>query len=601
MGRQTPTMESPMPFEDLPRLLRTVRHLRPSQLYWRARYTMRRRYPAVFTPRTASLPTANGFVPPLRAGLPASIVTFDSASPNDERLNQLSRGTFKHLNVARELGWPPEWLLGARDRDRLWIVTLHDHRWAYELARLASLDNQQRHEAGELFVQYLSDWIERCDLLVPGACHLAWNAYATATRIGWWIRSAQRLGPAWWSSRGDFQRRFCSSLWGQADYLARNIEWDLRGNHLLRDAVGLAWAGRFFDGPRAARWLRTATALAADQVREQVLADGGHFERSPMYHLHVMHDLLDLSALIEDPTVRREIEAALCRMADFARWARHPDGGIPLLNDAALEATSAPEGVFHRLRQGRLEVDDSRPHGGRHFSDTGLAVWHGAPWTVFFDVGPIGPDYQPGHGHADNLSLECSYDGLRLFVDPGTYSYDRDERRASDRSTAAHNTVCVDRTDSSEVWHIFRVGRRARPCDVDVRAEQNALEASAAHDGYSHLGGGSVIHRRRVQVADGGRLVIVDRVEGQGRHRVEGGWLLEPGWAALPSARGWELRQGARTLRVVLDSRAELRTASENRPWHPQFGLELPTTRLAWEWEGVLPLETTTIVEPGGG
>jgi uncharacterized heparinase superfamily protein len=583
---------------DVPRFLRTIRHLRASQLYWRGRYTLQRRFSALITSQSARRSGAIASLPPIRADFPTKIGALDSCRFADKLVAQLSEGMFEHLNVARELGRPPDWLLGPHDSDRLWIVTLHYHRWACELARLASSETPQSHEAGELFVQYLSDWIERCDISVPGARHLAWNAFATATRIGWWIRSVQRLGPAWWSSRGNFQRRLLSSLWRQADYLADNIEWDLRGNHLLRDAVGLAFVGRYFAGPRADRWLRKATQLAADQVREQVLDDGGHVERSPMYHLQVMEDLFDLSALIEDPTVCHEVETALCRMADFARWARHPDGGIPLLNDSALESHAADD-VFDPSRTGHPQVDASRLCGARHFSDTGLAVWHGAPWTVFFDVGPLGPDYQPGHSHADNLTLECSYDGLRLFVDPGTFSYDRDERRAFDRSTVAHNTVCVDRTDSSEVWHIFRVGRRARPFDVDVRAEQNTLDASAAHDGYSHLQGGGVIHRRRIQVADSGPFVIVDRVEGQGRQRLEGGWLLEPGWAAVPSAGGWELRQGSRTLRVVLDSRAELRKTLECRPWHPQFGLELSTLRLNWQWDGDLPFEIKTIVEPG--
>ncbi len=573
-----------MRLHELARLIRTVRHLRPSQIYWRGRYTVRRKLSCALGVQTAPMVPTNATIPQLRADLPASIAASDETSPDGSLITQLSQGSFQHLNAARALGRPADWLLGQVDHDRLWTVTLHYHRWAFDLAQFASRDEPGGSEAGELFVEYLSDWMSRCDLSAPGAIPLAWNAYATATRIGWWIRSALLLGPEWWSSRTDFRGRFLSSLSRQADYLARNIEWDLRGNHLLRDAVGLAWAGRLLNSSQAAQWLRSATVLATDQVREQILDDGGHFERSPMYHRIVMDDLHILSKLIDEPTVRREIETALGRMVEFADWVRHPDGKIPLLNDAALEA----EPVFDRA---------APAGGGRHFAETGLAIWRGSPWTVFFDVGPIGPDYQPGHGHADTLSLECSCDGLRLFVDPGTHSYDRDERRAYDRSTAAHNTVCVDGTDSSEVWDIFRVGRRARPFRVDIRAAESVFDASAAHDGYSHLGG--VIHRRRVQVADGSPLVIIDRIEGQGRHRVEGGWLLEPGWAVSPSARGWELRQGLRTVHVILDGPAELRRSLETRPWHPQFGVEMVTSRLAWKWEGVMPLETRTIVEPG--
>jgi uncharacterized heparinase superfamily protein len=512
-------------------------------------------------------------------------------------LAQLSAGGFEHLNNLRQLGRPPDWLLRKADHDRLWTVTLHYHRWAFALARLAVRTDPTAEEAGHLFMEYVSDWMQCCDLAAAGAAELAWNAYATATRIGWWIRSAVLLGPEWWSNRGDFHRSFLSSLWCQAAYLARNIEWDLRGNHLVRDAVGLAFAGRFFDGAHAKKWLSTAMDLAQSQLVEQVLDDGGHFERSPHYHLNVMEDFFVLSKLIEDENVRRELAGRALRMAEFLRWVRHPDGDIPLLNDAALSDDVPSQVIFHRLEESGHRLDTSLPDGGSHFVQTGLAVWHGAPWSVFFDVGPIGPDYQPGHGHADNLTLECSFDGERLFVDPGTHSYDRDERRVYDRSTAAHNTLCVDGTDSSEVWHIFRVGRRARPRDVDVHAARDVFDASAAHDGYSHLGG--VIHRRRVQLAEGGRrLLIIDRIEGTGRHRVAGGWLLHPDWSAVPSAGGWDVQKTGRTVRVRLEGPAGLKTGVALRPWHPRFGVERTTTRLIWEWQGDLPLETTTTLEP---
>src|SRR5262249_32712695 len=153
--------------------------------------------------------------------------------------------------------------------------------------------------------------------------------------------------------------------------------------------------------------------------------------------------------------------------------------------------------------------------GGRYFPDTGMVAWHGDPWSVFFDVGAVGPDYQPGHAHADTLSVECSYRGRRLFVDPGTYAYDLGARRRYDRSTAAHNTVTADGQDSSEVWHIFRVGRRARPLDVQVAFPGGLLEAAASHTGYDHLPG-RPRHVRWLTLTPGGGLVLKDRVEGRG-------------------------------------------------------------------------------------
>ena len=52
-------------------------------------------------------------------------------------------------------------------------------------------------------------------------------------------------------------------------------------------------AGLYFDGEEAERWLRRGLVLMQREIAEQVLADGGHFERSPMYHAGFVEDMLD--------------------------------------------------------------------------------------------------------------------------------------------------------------------------------------------------------------------------------------------------------------------------------------------------------------------
>jgi uncharacterized heparinase superfamily protein len=581
-----------MSLKDLPRLARTVAHLRPSQIFWRGRYALRRRLPLRLTDQSATR-------------LPATLSTDALAHPRREDsarltpnrnatnelaiLERLSQGRFLHLNEERTLGRPPDWLLGSRDEGRLWTVTLHYHRWAWELAMIAGDQTPHAPRAHELFRELVGDWIERCDISRPGARDLAWNSYAIATRLEWWTLAALQFCTEW-DRYPRFEKAFYESYRRQANHLLGNIEWDLRGNHLVRDAVGLAWASRLslYDTHlNGDRYQRIAMRLADEQACEQVLPDGGHFERSPMYHCHVMKDFGMLAEMSDTAEVRDQLKSVVSRMEDFDAWMRHPDGEIALFNDAALDEEPPP-----------LDIVASQPaylpRGGRHFADTGLAVWRGDKWAIFFDVGPIGPDYQPGHGHADNLTLECSFGGQRLFVDPGTHSYDRDERRAYDRSTAAHNTVCVDEIDSSEVWHIFRAGRRARPLDVKVVANETHFDASAAHDGYRHLGG--VIHRRRVHLADDKTLSITDRIEGTGSHKLDGGWLLAPGWTASAAEAGWQLDRDGASLRLRLKGPADLRHSIETRLWHPRFGVEIPTTRLAWRWQGSLPFELVTTV-----
>ncbi|MEM7583041.1 MAG: alginate lyase family protein [Acidobacteriota bacterium] len=572
--------------------LHTVRHLRPSQVLWRLRYAAERRARAALgSPQTHLWHRSKP--PVVREDLP---IVPKLRSPG-LGVEDLAQGNVELLNTRFELGLAkPDWRLGERATDRLWTVTLHYHEWLEALAE--SNQRRARPELGiKLIRHYLSDWIRRCAINQPGSLALAWNAYAIATRLGWWARMYQHSDYQLFGTRPVFEAQFLRSFWQQASYLNAHLEWDLRGNHLMRDALGLAWAGRFFEGSQPSLWLKRATDLAVGQAAEQILADGGHFERSPGYHVEIMEDLLTLALLVETREARAELTQAWAAMAEYLAWLRHPDGDIPLFNDAALRGA---EKVVAALDQGRwigVSIDPSPRQGGRVFADTGMVVWHGPRWTLFFDVGPVGPDYQPGHAHADNLSLECSFQGQRLFVDPGSICYDEDDRRRYDRSTAAHNTVCIDDTDSSDMWKIFRVGRRARPHDVSCDLHTHGLQAEGSHDGYDRLPG-RPYHRRRVSVQEDGPLRIEDYVAGSGDHRVQGGLLVAPTWQVENTNDGWRLASGELRVNVSLSSPQPVTRYRESRPYHPAYGVEQSATRIGWRWQGALPVEVHTVVEP---
>jgi hypothetical protein len=574
-----------MTFAEASRLLRTVRHLRPSQIVWRVRYRYRRQ-------RRWSC-SAPGESYSVRRDLP-DVPLFD----HGERVDLdalLRRDEFCHRHHCRP--FPADWCLGRQDTARLWVLALHEHGWALDLARAAVGGGPDSAAALEFLVRKLSDWIDRCDIDQLGTRELAWNGYAIATRLGSWARVYHLLhgqGSEQWRA---LEPRFLHSFWRQAEFLSQHIEWDLRGNHLIRDAVGLAWAGRFFDVDQPRRWLEAATSLAVGQANEQVLSDGGHFERTPMYHLHVMEDLLTLALLLEDADAAAILRGTWSRMADAVRRMCHPDGRIALLNDSAFNGASRPGRLLDLGDQRlRLSIDSSPPRGGSVLQAFGLVAWHGDPWTIFFDIGPVGVSYQPGHAHADSLTIEASYRGERLFVDPGTYAYDLDERRRYDRSTEAHNTVCINGTDSSEVWHIFRVGRRARPLDVEVATSQNDLSASASHSGYDHLPG-RPRHRRTVGVVADGLFRISDQITGYGRARVSGGLLLAPGWKAELHGRGWRVTHGGLCVEIRV-SAIGLSLATEQRRYHPEYGTEELSHRLCWTGEVDLPCAIDVLVSP---
>lgn len=339
-----------------------------------------------------------------------------------------------------------------------------------------------------------------------------WEPYPVSLRIVNWIKWLVRLN--------DPSPDLVESLALQTRWLAQRLEWHLLGNHLFANAKALIFAGLFFNGDEADRWRATGMAIIAAQLGEQQLSDGGHFERSPMYHAIFVEDLLDLiNAADSWPTVIATHVVARWRSAaerglSFLAAMTHPDGEVALFNDAAIGIASRHDALA--AYADRLGVLHSKPDPAPlvHLRASGYVRVARGPAIALLDVAPVGPDYLPGHAHADTLSFELSVGRQRYVVNGGTSEYGTGPVRRFERGTAAHSTVEIDGLDSSEVWGGFRVARRARP--VDLRIDDGPpLTIACAHDGYARLPG-KPIHRRRWTFTDDG-LTVDDSVTGTAR------------------------------------------------------------------------------------
>ena len=159
------------------------------------------------------------------------------------------------------------------------------------------------------------------------------------------------------------------------------------------------------------------------------------------------------------------------------------------------------------------------------------------------------------------------------------------EMRDYVRSTAAHNTVRVDEVDQSEMWGAFRVARRARPREANIRLEAGEIVFSGAHDGYQRLQG-RVTHHRTVTCKQGGPWVFEDRLLGRGRHLIESFIHIHPDFKV--ENRGDELHvldKDGRTICLV-DIQSPCDVDLEQGTYCPEFGVK----RSNW----VLVLRKTT-------
>jgi uncharacterized heparinase superfamily protein len=154
-----------------------------------------------------------------------------------------------------------------------------------------------------------------------------------------------------------------------------------------------------------------------------------------------------------------------------------------------------------------------------YHQSSGFVVYKDNGFHLIADIGKVGPDYLPGHAHADTLSFELSIKGHRVIVNSGTSVYGSTKERLRQRGTSAHSTVQIDNQDSSEVWSGFRVANRAIPFDINVNYSNNALISfSACHDGYKRILT-SPIHKREF-ICSNTSIEINDHISGSGNQVV---------------------------------------------------------------------------------
>jgi uncharacterized heparinase superfamily protein len=395
---------------------------------------------------------------------------------------QTGANRFRFLNQEREI---TSW--NDQSASKLWLYNLH------------------------YFEHVNEELVERWMVENPAGQGIGWAPYPTSLRIANWCK--------WILSGASSGSHVYASIAGQAAWLEKNLERHLLANHLLANAKALLFAGSVFQGACAERWRSGGLRILEQELPRQILSDGAHIERSPMYHSIILEDVLDLCNLRRAFSVPLpDLSTYASRMLAWLQHMMHPDRRISFFNDAAFGV--APDTSALHAYAERLGI----PAAAVVLGDSGYLRLENDHIVVLFDAAPLGPDYQPGHSHADTLSFELSYRGNRVFINSGTSTYDPGPARTFERGTAAHNTIRVDGVDQSEMWGAFRVARRARPFDVRT---DNRLFVEAAHDGYHRLWP-QVTHRRRIHLS-GDTVVINDQIEGRGQHTVELFFHVAPG------------------------------------------------------------------------
>jgi len=348
--------------------------------------------------------------------------------------------------------------------------------WLYNLHYQDQLNSTKSHGNVGLEAVLIDRWIQ----YNPPVSGVGWEPYCLSLRIVNWVKWFLANDKLACNSRRE------ASLVHQAQALEQLLEYHVLGNHLFANAKALLFAGAFFDGPFGQVLLSGGLLLIDQEINEQFLADGGHFEKSPMYHsilLWDLCDLIELARVYKLPSLLQRCDRWKNQIQISISWLEtmtHPDKDLSFFNDATLGVAPTLSEIKKYAK--KLGVFSDARHRATlrqwkcsYLPNSGYAAVSMDNSKALINVSGIGPSYQPGHSHADTFSFELSLFGQRVFVNSGVSEYKLGPVREFQRKTKAHNTLEVEGRDSSEVWGSFRVGRRARVSNVEV--VQNGSES----------------------------------------------------------------------------------------------------------------------------
>lgn len=462
------------------------------------------------------------------------------------------------------------------DHKIIWELNRHQH-WL-SLGRAAWLTGDARYAAS--IGAELDSWM----LSNPPLTGINWSSMLeVALRSISWIWTLHFLAAV---EPPNGSASFVDLLLGlerQLDHVARHLSFYFSPNtHLLGEGLALYVGGRVLpELRRASAWEQIGRDVLISQAHAQVLADGGHAERSTHYHRYTLDFYLLALAVARrtnDPAAG-EFAKTTSQLASFCRTLADDngrlatigddDGGLlfPICGRAPADASDSLWVAAALLKRPELAVGDApeealwllgpeamadvpalrQPRPTSHlYPDTGFGVLRDADCHAVLDAGPHG-FLNGGHAHAGALSLVLSVRGRPLLIDPGTATYTADATlRDRFRSTVMHNTLVIDGRSQSVPAGPFHWESRANAHVVlwrpGLRGSSTGHGATpgvasidyieAEHDGYLPL-----VHRRAVLRVPNGLWIIADHVLGAGRHTLDAYWHLAPAWTLEPAGR----------------------------------------------------------------
>jgi uncharacterized heparinase superfamily protein len=362
----------------------------------------------------------------------------------------------------------------------------------------------------------------------------AWAPHLWGERILFWAAYAPYILS---SSEAGYRSALLNTLARGARHLEANADKAPAGLKRMTAWCGVIAAGVLVQGG-VARIARGEAGLARALAGAQ-FDDGGLVSRSPFEQVLLVDRLGLLRAcyFAAKQTIPDGIETAAAAALAALQGVTLGDGAQSSWQGCnpgeASRLAALGEGCGVRARPLR----QARGWGYQRMSALGT--------IVVLDAAPPPAPKMAAQGSASTLAFEMSDGGQRLIVNcggPGPLPTDLSPELVNGlRTTAAHSTLVLADTNSTNILPDGSLGKGVEDVTIDRSEDNDASRLEASHDGYARAFG--MIHKRSLMLGnDGKELRGADQLIPRGRKKIRGSaayavrFHLAPGVEAVTTA-----------------------------------------------------------------
>jgi uncharacterized heparinase superfamily protein len=428
------------------------------------------------------------------------------------------------------------------DASPAWFTWVHGFSWLRDLES-ASPDIPQGAAVAERLVKlWLADFAQ--------FEAKAWAPDALGERLLMWIGHA----PLILSSVDQVYRSAVLTHMARgARHLARTTERANDGLPRLKALAGLMAAGLVLPGREslASKALPAFEALLA----RCVLPDGGVASRAPLDALLILQQLIALRAVFE--ARQFELPAALVqaqdRLVPALRGVLMGDGRLAQCHGGGMGDAASIQAALAMVKDAPRLPMHNAAHSGFQRLECGKSI-------LVLDAGPPPPGRMSQRAHAGSLAFEFTDGAHRVVINCGSDNEQPSalpgDLLASLRSTAAHSSLVLNDSNSTEVRSDGLLGKGVSEITAVRRENTDGIWVDAAHDGYGTRYG--LTHRRSLFLsADGFDIRGEDVLEPYGKSK-------STGHSSLPATVRFHLAPGVVVIPLQGNSGAALKLPNGN-------------------------------------